>query len=87
MSNFFETQKSKTVPSTIDLGGGGKGGGERIKPQLEVIICIFEPWAETLRRSNIIQKQAPTARQTPDASPPTPLQGQVNDPPPCPLKV
>jgi hypothetical protein len=58
-------------PSIFFFLGGGEGG-ERIKPHLEVIICIFEPWTETLRRSNIIQKQAPTARQTQDASQPPP---------------
>jgi hypothetical protein len=39
-----------------------------------------------LRRSNIIQKRAPTARQTPDASPPPPTykdKSEVNEPP-CP---
>jgi hypothetical protein len=85
MSNFFEKPKSKIVPSTsifaqvvdwtvlpstINRWWGGRGG-ERKKPHLEVIIYVFEPWTKTMRHSNIIQKPAPTARQTPDASPPT----------------
>jgi hypothetical protein len=75
MSNFSEKPKSKIVPSTsifaqivdrtstIDRWGGGGG---LIKLHLEVIICLFKPWTKTLRCSNIIQKQAPAARQTPE---------------------
>jgi hypothetical protein len=71
-------QRSCILPSIF---GGRKGGGEHIKPHLEVIICIFKPWTKTLRCSSIIQNQAPTARQTQDASPPPHKErGEVNEP-------
>jgi hypothetical protein len=83
-SIFAQVEDRSVLPSTIDLWGGGR---ERIKPHLEVIICIFEPWTKTLRHSNIIQKQAPRARQTPDARPPPPPhkgRGDVRATPPPP---
>jgi hypothetical protein len=49
---FFEKLKSKIVPSTS------------IFAHLEVIICIFEPWTETLRPSNIIQKATSNSSRT-----------------------
>ncbi len=91
-TSIFAQVIDKTVlPSTIDPWVGGTEGGGRIKqlkPHLEVIICIFEPWTETLRCSNIIQEQAPTARQKSDASPPPLYKDRSMNPPlPRPLKV
>jgi hypothetical protein len=44
-SIFAQVVDPAVLPSTIDRWEGG-----HIKPHLEVIICIFDPWIETLRR-------------------------------------
>ncbi len=53
------------------------GGGGHIKPHLEVIICIFEPWTQTLRR---FKYHSETGANSQTCQPPPTRTGVMSEP-------